>query len=134
MKLEFGLPKVIEDFINERYNHYKVEKDADKVMKKNTLPCPLCQRRTDVLFPSGKIKLCEKCANRIFNQSDVPYRAKKIFEISGEKCYYCGETFYVGYEVETYICNRCTEKIGEREKEIQEFHLRQMNWGVRKLP
>lgn len=96
-------------------------------------PCPLCGRREDYLFPSGELILCDECAGRVFNQSDVKYSARRMFNIDGEMCFWCKKKFYLGWVVVTEICNNCTDRIGRNQKEIQQFRSRRGLYGARRI-
>ncbi len=106
------------------------------VNKKNTRfgfkvgHCAICGRE-DIVFPSGELHVGDKCYEKMKdNGAEITYHDIKI-NLRGEPCNVCGKTIYKVHIVQTYICNKCTRKIGEKAKEYREDYRKKI--GARKI-
>lgn len=92
--------------------------------------CGVCGTK-DYIFPSGELHLCHKCATNIIENPDVKKSAQRMLWLHGEVCYICGAKVISGWLVHTYICNKCTKKIGYMAKQRKERF--KMYYGARRV-
>lgn len=90
--------------------------------------CAICGNE-DYVFPSGELKLCDKCYRRVKDNGAEIVSDKVVLDLNGDYCDVCGSRIYKYHKVQTYICNKCTRKIGKKAKENNEKRM----YGARKI-
>lgn len=77
--------------------------------------CALCGRDVERVYPIT-LKLCKKCAEKVWEITNHRARIKPILDIA--PCYFCGKISnpYV-YYTNIMVCEKCIKKIGRKDKE-----------------
>ena len=88
--------------------------------------CAICGTE-DYVFPSGELKIGDRCYQKMLDNGAEIVSHRIGLSLKPYRCDVCGRKIYKYHVVQTYICNKCTIRIGQMAKENRLYY------GARKI-